>query len=185
MAQYQKDKLVGIFCVQKYEALCVSGGAFYLWLASMAKSAGPEWSLLFSRTGMPFFVMFLIGLSSWRMNLRAEYSLAFKTAHYIFYAIHAVIQDCIMTLCAGAFALYALFNYASTIWFIIACLVVLSFLIWRFRNANRIIKCAYYLKTIGIATLEQSTPDNTFANMLCVLMRYVAIGYTIYYIVTK
>ena len=171
--------------VQKYEAFCVSVCAFYLWLSSMDKSAGVGWPLLFSRAGMPFLVMFLIALSSWRMNLRAESSLAFKTAHYLYFAIHAAIQDCIMTLCVGTFALYAIFQSASIMWFIVACVGVLIFLLWRFRSANQIIKWAFDMKSFEIATPEESAPDNTFTSLLCVLMRYLAIGYMIYYIFTS
>lgn len=184
MTQSPKDKTVSTFFFQKYEALCISVCAFYLWLSTMAKTERPEWSLLFNRAGTPFLIMFMIGLTSWRLNLRAESSITFKTAHYIFYAMHAAIQDCIMTLCVVAFALYAIFHFASILYFIVACAAVLIFLLWRFRRANRIIKWAYDMKDLGIATPEESAPDNTFASLLCVLMRYVAIGYTIYYIIT-
>lgn len=185
MNQTSTDKLVGKFYFQKYEALCVSGSAFYLWLSTMIKPAGPEWPLLFSRTGLPFLVMFLIALSSWRMNLRAESSLTFKTAHYLYFAIHAAIQDYIMTLCVGTFALYAIFHFASIMWFIVACVGVLIFLLWRFRSANRVLKWAFDMKSFEIATPEESAPDNTLTSLLCGLMRYVAIGYTIYYIFTR
>lgn len=184
MNQTPADKLAGTFCFQKYEALCVSGCAFYLWLSTAASPGEPEWLLLFSRAGMPFLVMFLIGLTSWRMNLRAESSLAFKTGHCLYYAIHAAIQDCIMTLCVGTFALYAIFHFAAAIWFIIACAVALTFFIWRFRKANRIIRWSLDMKALGIAAPEESAPDNTIASLLCMLARYVAIGYTIYYIFT-
>ena len=39
------------------------------------------------------------------------------------------------------------------------------------------------MKSFEIATPEESAPDNTFTSLLCVLMRYLAIGYMIYYII--
>lgn len=182
MLQSTGDKLVRIFFIQKFEALSVSVCALYLWIAIMSKPAGLEWPLLFSRTGMPFFVMLMISLTSWRMNMRAESSLAFKTAHYHFYSIHAAIQDFVMTLCVGAFAVYALFFYLATPWFIAACVAVSAILIWRFRSANRIFRWALNMKNMGVVSYEEAVPDNTLTSLLCVLTRFFAIGYTIYYI---
>ena len=180
-----EQKLVRIFYYKKFEALSVSVCAFILWLSTRNTADGTGWSMLFSRVGMPFLVMLLISLTSWRMNLRAESSLAFGTAHSLYYVIQATVQDSIMYLCIGAFALFALFHTVAIPWFIVACVAITLIVSYKYRKAVGIFKCEQRLKSQELIPADAFSPEHTLSNFLCILMRYVAIGYMIYYFLTK
>ena len=171
MNDISMDKLVRTFYCQKFEALGISIFTILMLLSTIKTPDGIDMSMLFSRNSIPYLMVFLISISSWHLNVHAESSCAFKTAHALFYAAEAAIQDCIMTICVGVLVVFALFHIVATGWFVIGCVGLLLLLIWKVRETYLILKLVGLMNMMNIAPDYASAAEETWVNLFCGFIR--------------
>lgn len=177
------ESLVRTFAGQKFEAIGVAVCAFIWWFSMRETESGQDYALLFTAQGLQALVIALLALSSWFLNLRAESSCAFDTCHSTFYAGHASIQDFIMFLCLFAFVIkdILLAMPISIVWRIVGIIIIVAVMIFKYSEAASVLRWTFYEKRQPSNTNQCS--DITFAYFLCILVRYAALGFTIYYII--
>lgn len=178
-----EENLVSKFSNQKFAAFQVSIIVFINWLWPSHTTEGLNFGLLLSRESILGFLTFLLCISSWYLNLRAEVTWLWELDYRVTYAMQAVIQDFVMWFCVGILSIYNVPAEVSIWWLIAGCLAVALFLANRVRAVFRTSQWVNHLTTFKLVPPEATAYEKSARYALSIIIRHVAFIYAIYFMI--